>query len=173
LSEGLTDQMGEQVVKNLLFVTLLLQNQPQLQYHKDLSTEEQDDEPKNNAPLFWIFRRLSSIARRGGMKQKVWIFRWFAAISTKIKGEFLKDYLFPIILPLHIVIDTSKEEQLLEIAKNVVEIIKQQVGVTIFFEKYNQVRAFVNSKREERKAELSFEAAQHPEKAIQRQKKKT
>jgi hypothetical protein len=54
----------------------------------------------------------------------------------------------------------------------VIDVIKDVVGVTLFFEKYKEARDLITSKREERKAEQAFEAAVNPERAIKKMNRK-
>eukprot|EP01118_Nematostelium_gracile_P016794 TRINITY_DN7043_c0_g1_i2.p1 TRINITY_DN7043_c0_g1~~TRINITY_DN7043_c0_g1_i2.p1 ORF type:complete len:230 (-),score=60.69 TRINITY_DN7043_c0_g1_i2:4-600(-) len=169
--------MAEQIIKNLTFCCILIQKHPVLQFtvpQEEDQEEEEDSQQKQTAPLYWIFRRLSAIARQEDILQKSWIFKWFAAMATKLKGEVFADYLIPSILPLYNINEKIYivPESLQELVENVVQVMKDQVGVTVFFEKYNQVRDMTNRRRSERRAERSFEAAANPQKAIQKQTKR-
>ena len=63
-------------------------------------------------------------------------------------------------------------EQVKEVVTNVIQVMKEIIGVSTFFEFYNEARDLIISKRQTRKEARSFQAAVNPEKTIEQQKKK-
>ncbi|ORY03876.1 hypothetical protein K493DRAFT_276201 [Basidiobolus meristosporus CBS 931.73] len=184
-SEYLSEDLGTQLVKNLFFIGKCFYHEgsrgadekdsdpePEMDNAEE-DGEEANDEGNRNRSLFWLFRKLSFVARSdiGGNKattRRTFIFQWFAAMASFIKADELKPYLIPIVSPIYRTVndETSKgkeAEDLRTLGQEVLDFIRKQVGTTIYHEVYNQVRQRVVDIRRERKAKRSFQAITDPE----------
>ncbi|KAK9722628.1 U3 snoRNP protein [Basidiobolus ranarum] len=187
-SEYLSEDLGTQLVKNAFFIgKCFYHNGTRSGEDKDSESEsEAEAEPveegegeeangdsNRNRALFWLFKKLSFVARSdiGGNKataRRIFIFQWFAAMASFIKPEELQPYLIPIVSPIYRTVndETSKgkeAEDLRALGQEVLDFVRKQVGTTVYHETYNQIRQRVVDIRRERKAKRSFQAITDPE----------
>jgi len=191
LLEHFNDGMGNQVVKNLLFIGKYFYSNPTLQVlttqDAPISLEdgiEEDEIPSKFNTLHWLFRRLSFIARKGETKQKIWVFRWFAAMVTQIEDlSTLESFLIPVLVPMYRVAEKAEKDekaeayqseelkQLNEEVKNAMDIIKQRIGADSFFAVLGKIVEQVKNLRLKRKQTQLFQAAINPEKTMKKKQK--
>jgi len=186
----LNDVLGEQIVKNLLFIALAMANIPDFLSSVDegelvIPSEQQETEEKEhpelkelkeqnkktpkNRGVNWIFHRLSYMARRDGSKRRECIFRWFAAMMSKMEPQDGALYLLHALNPLYRVAEMSdyyKDSDavtLKSFANEVIEIIQNKVGAALFVPVYDHVRKQVLGIRQQRKNKRKVEAISNPE----------
>jgi U3 small nucleolar RNA-associated protein 20 len=113
LSSPLLDQkLGQQVVKNLMFLTLALSRMPSQATNADEAVGEGDEKKGNKtmptSPTFhsalnWIFTRCSYLARnaKSTITQRDFVFRFFGAMAVKLPADSLTNYLVHMLQPLY------------------------------------------------------------------------
>jgi hypothetical protein len=141
--------------------------------------EAGDIQRRGLAPIHWIFRRLSYMARKDGNPKKTFIFQWFAAMATKLEAEEVIPFLVPMLNPLYRVQEEpapgnpeSELGVLKELVSDVIELIKNKVGSSPFFAAYERVRRSVAKVRNERKRARKLLALQNPQRRAELKMKK-
>lgn len=157
LSAHLTDKLAEQIVKNLVFLGMSLYSCPEFKGKAGEGEEEDPEEktesvsaqialpPSNNRGLNWLFRRVSFLSRTGSEMVRDCMFRWFAAMISRLEPTALEPYLLVIINPLFRVADN-------DLAKEVMELLRDRVGPT-FLVAYDHVREQVGRVRHDRRVQ--------------------
>eukprot|EP01130_Rhizamoeba_saxonica_P010390 TRINITY_DN4251_c0_g2_i1.p1 TRINITY_DN4251_c0_g2~~TRINITY_DN4251_c0_g2_i1.p1 ORF type:complete len:1117 (-),score=239.60 TRINITY_DN4251_c0_g2_i1:71-3127(-) len=172
--------LGDQIVKNLIFCSMIIFQHPSICERPDTTAiDEDEDQASGQSPLPWIFRRLSYMARRESkevIKRKS-IYQYFASMATLLDETNLEELMVPIMHPLYrlIVTDESelneKELQLKELAEQVMELLQDKMK-TSYFEAYEKVRSTAISKKRKRNQNEKFLAIQDPEAFAKKKKRK-
>ncbi|KAG2222075.1 hypothetical protein INT45_007961, partial [Circinella minor] len=140
-----------------------------------------DQRPTRNAH-YWMFRRLTFTARgslqnKGNSKNILMrssIFKCFAAIANHMQAEELPPYLVSMITPIYRVTndqqikDDKEFEDLKQLGNEVLNMVQQKAGSTVYFAAYQRVRQRAADVRQERKTKRALEAVADPQLAAQR-----
>jgi U3 small nucleolar RNA-associated protein 20 len=187
-SDGLTNDLSQQIVKNLFFAgrCLLILNVNETVENEDNEEEnEANDENDKNAhkvknPLMKIFRKLSYIARVNSSVKKselmcISIYQWFAAMASVIEMPELTNYLPVMISSLYrSVQDVTNvdNEKVKTLAQEVLDLLQKRAGVKAFLEVYNSVHKHVQEVRKERHTKKVVQAIIDPEASARRKVQK-
>ncbi|KAI9322632.1 hypothetical protein BX666DRAFT_2023084 [Dichotomocladium elegans] len=183
-SQYLTEEMSNQIVRNLFFISKCFYVMTPEEDPGDAAESKEPTDSTTNAiqakldqfvsrnSHFWMMRRLTFTAR-GGLMQKGYlmrasIFKWYAAVANQMQPEELPPYLTSMITPLYKVttdqiIKDAKFDELKQLANEVLELLQNKAGPTIYFSAYQRVRQREADTREERKAKRAIEAVANPE----------
>ncbi|RUP48500.1 hypothetical protein BC936DRAFT_144478 [Jimgerdemannia flammicorona] len=136
-------------------------------------TDEAMDQTKPKLSLFWLFKKLSFMARASSSRgkntlQRTYAFQWFAAMANIIKPEEFGPYLIPIISPIYRIVndETAKGQgidELKRLGQEVLDHVQKRAGTTQYYFAYNKVRQRVSDVRTERRAKRAFQATSDPE----------
>ncbi|KAG1882502.1 armadillo-type protein [Suillus subluteus] len=139
-------------------------------------------------PLPWLFSKLSYQARsahiarrnRGNTSnQKTWslaplsILRFFAAMASHMEGTQLERFLPHILTPVYRITedDTIRDagmEELKVTATELLDLLQNKVGTTVFANTYNRIRQGATSIQQERRVARATKATTNPEAAAKR-----
>ncbi|KAG1818154.1 armadillo-type protein [Suillus subaureus] len=139
-------------------------------------------------PLPWLFSKLSyqtrsaHIARRNRgntSNQTTWslaplsILRFFAAMASHMEGTQLERFLPHILTPVYRITedDTIRDagmEELKVTATELLDLLQNKVGTTIFANTYNRIRQGASSIQQERRVARATKATTNPEAAAKR-----
>ncbi|KAG1832880.1 armadillo-type protein [Suillus subalutaceus] len=139
-------------------------------------------------PLPWLFSKLSYQARsahiarrnRGNTSnQKTWslaplsILRFFAAMASHMEGTQLERFLPHILTPVYRITedDTIRDagmEELKVTATELLDLLQNKVGTTVFANTYNRIRQGASSIQQERRVARATKATTNPEAAAKR-----
>ncbi|KAG1774596.1 hypothetical protein EV702DRAFT_1123142 [Suillus placidus] len=139
-------------------------------------------------PLPWLFSKLSYQARsahiarrnRGNTSnQSTWslaplsILRFFAAMTSHMEGTQLERFLPHILTPVYRITedDTIRDggmEELKVTATELLDLLQNKVGTTIFANTYNRIRQGASSIQQERRVARATKATTNPEAAAKR-----
>ncbi|KAI9252331.1 hypothetical protein BDA99DRAFT_563365 [Phascolomyces articulosus] len=160
--------------------TVVVNGKPE-QEHSNTAQAKLDQKPTRNAH-YWMFRRLTFTARgslqnKGNSKNILMrssIFKCFAAIANHMQAEELAPYLVSMITPIYRVTndqqikDDKEFEDLKQLGNEVLSMVQQKAGSTVYFAAYQRVRQRAADVRQERKAKRALEAVADPQLAAQR-----
>ncbi|KAH8153790.1 uncharacterized protein LAJ45_01557 [Morchella importuna] len=165
----LSDELGLQVVKNLLFMGRCF-------YANKMAAIDVDVEEDNelNTALLWIIGRVSGIIRsernvkKGQILGKKYGLQWMAAMVQLITGEDLVPLSNKLIVPLYNLVDSPENyimKDLKDIAQEILSMMQTKMGPTAYGKAYNVVRTQVKERRLERKSKRTIQMVTDPEKA--------
>ncbi|KAL6072065.1 U3 snoRNP protein [Balamuthia mandrillaris] len=191
--EHLSPDLGEQVVKNLLFVGAYLYQNPSSSSSEHNTTsskvasieeEEEEEEEKEEdieqtangcyegtlQSLHWLFRRLSFLSRTQGPLTKTCVFKWFGAMATTMLSNDLEPFLIPMIAPMYRTINegSNKQADAAALATEVMDLVREKVGHMVFMKAQNEVRSKVDEQRAQRKRKRALLSLLNPEAAAQK-----
>uniref|UniRef100_A0A8B9WA81 UTP20 small subunit processome component n=1 Tax=Bos mutus grunniens TaxID=30521 RepID=A0A8B9WA81_BOSMU len=201
-SKFLDQSLGEQVVKNLLFVAKVLYLlEPDSGDIKE-DTEEQEvlgdgmagegveehkacadekEEHSRPATLLWLIQKLSRIAKveaayspRNPLKRTC-IFKFLGAIAMDLGIDKVKPYLPVIIAPLFRELNSTYSEQdpsLKNLSQEIIELLKKLVGLESFSLAFASVQKQATEKRALRKKRKALEFVTNPDIAAKKKLKK-
>ncbi|XP_075407217.1 small subunit processome component 20 homolog [Tenrec ecaudatus] len=207
-SKFLDQSLGEQVVKNLLFVAkvlyLLVPDSDDKQDEAEDDGEEQgavgggvapeeregktecakdekEEEPSKPATLSWLILKLSRMAKlesaytpRNPLKRTC-VFKFLGAVAMDLGAEKVKPYLPLIIAPLFRELNSTYSEQdplLKNLSQEIIELLKQLVGLESFSLAFASVQKQANQKRALRKKRKALEFVTNPDIAAKKKLKK-
>ncbi|KAG1773216.1 hypothetical protein EV702DRAFT_1244057 [Suillus placidus] len=171
-SSNLVAPLGLQIVKNLFFVGKLFctvpSSPPSGSNTNDTAETDSDGGKCSQDPLPWLFFKLSYLARsahiaqqnRGNTSNKsTWslaplsTMRFFAAMASHMEGTQLEQFLSHILTPVYRTMedDTIRDgrmEELKVTATELLDLLQNKVGMTIFANTYNRVRQGASSKKD-------------------------
>ncbi|KAG0957866.1 hypothetical protein G6F61_002202 [Rhizopus arrhizus] len=145
-----------------------------------------EDAHKKN--LNWLFRKCSFDARGAAIKKfhssiimRSSIFKWFAAMCNIMTAEELPPYLMPVIAPIYRTVNDEQNKDpnfasLQQLGNEVLNLLQNKAGPTVYFAVYQRVRQQVLKVREERRSKQALLAVTDPTLAAKRKldkKKKT
>ncbi|PWW74323.1 hypothetical protein C7212DRAFT_365322 [Tuber magnatum] len=182
-SPELSEELGLQVVKNLLFLARCFHaagveaissvpvNDPELD---DVEEEaQQEDERKRRSALEWLAQRISAILRserniKKGLLGKRFAMQWIAALILFLPKEDLEPLAKMLIRPLYNVLEVSGMHLMKDLkptAQEVQSSIAEKLGTTLFAVIYSQVKSEALDRRRIRKGKRAILAVVDPEKA--------
>eukprot|EP00698_Gefionella_okellyi_P013125 TRINITY_DN3578_c0_g1_i1.p1 TRINITY_DN3578_c0_g1~~TRINITY_DN3578_c0_g1_i1.p1 ORF type:complete len:2700 (+),score=760.97 TRINITY_DN3578_c0_g1_i1:176-8101(+) len=182
LSNALEDRSGATIVKNLLWVCSAMHHNPTLctkGERVETADNEQagdvDDVASNDEVLHsvkWVVVRLSYAARQDRPVQRMFIFRFFAALCGVLGADAVQPLLSAMLSPLFRVSEgENKDDAVVQLSNEAMDVIKTCVGQAVFFETYQNVRAAVGKIRFDRKRERAVLAVTDPEEHARRRMK--
>ncbi|KAG2115669.1 armadillo-type protein [Suillus cothurnatus] len=145
-------------------------------------------ENRSQDPLPWLFSKLSyqtrsaHIARRNRgntSNQTTWslaplsILRFFAAMASHMEGTQLERFLPHILTPVYRITedDTIRDagmEELKVTATELIDLLQNKVGTTVFANAYNRIRQGASTIQQERRVARATKATTNPEAAAKR-----
>uniref|UniRef100_A0A673V841 UTP20 small subunit processome component n=1 Tax=Suricata suricatta TaxID=37032 RepID=A0A673V841_SURSU len=188
-SKFLDQSLGEQVVKNLLFVAkvlYLLEADSQDKQDEEMdSDKEENEEAKEEhskpATLLWLIQKLSRIAKlesayspRNPLKRTC-IFKFLGAVAMDLGIDKVKPYLPVIIAPLFRELNSTYSDQdplLKNLSQEIIELLKKLVGLESFSLAFASVQKQANEKRALRKKRKALEFVTNPDIAAKKKLKK-
>uniref|UniRef100_A0A8B9R5P8 UTP20 small subunit processome component n=1 Tax=Anas platyrhynchos TaxID=8839 RepID=A0A8B9R5P8_ANAPL len=196
-SQFLDQSLGEQVVKNLLFVAKVIyllaplseegeeaagelgceveeQEPSEDEGEQDVSAqgegEEEDTEEKGQpATLMWLMKNPSK-----GKNRRSCIFKFLGAISVDLGKERIQPYLPTILTPLYRELNSTYAEQdptLKNLSQEIIELLKKLVGLEAFSLAFSSVQKQANQKRAMRKKQRALQVT-NPDIAARRKLKR-
>ncbi|CEG75265.1 hypothetical protein RMATCC62417_10338 [Rhizopus microsporus] len=130
--------------------------------------------------LNWLFRKCSFDARGAAIKRipnaiimRSSIFKWFAAMCNTMMAEELPPYLMPVIAPIYRTVNDEHNkdpnfESLQQLGNEVLNLLQNKAGPTVYFAVYQRVRQQVLKTREQRKTKQAILAVTNPALAAKR-----
>ncbi|XP_067415819.1 small subunit processome component 20 homolog [Emydura macquarii macquarii] len=199
-SKYLDQSLGEQVIKNLLFVARVLyllvpdsedgemegQDASEDEGEKAASAQEEkeDDEAEEKsrpATLLWVMKRLSLMAKREAAYspknpvKRTCIFKFLGAVAVDLGKDRIKPYLPTIITPLHRELSSTYAEQdptLKNLSQEIIELLKKLVGLETFSLAFASVQKQASQKRAVRKKQRALQTVANPDIAARKKLKK-
>ncbi|KAA8909474.1 armadillo-type protein [Sphaerosporella brunnea] len=182
-SPEITDELGLQVVKNLLFLArcFYASQLPAVSKGDDGATEE---ESGAKTALTWVIGRISGVirnernAKKGLIAKnmgKKYALQFLAAIIQIIKPEDLVPVAASLMMPLYNLIelpDASETKDLKVLAQETMSMLQSKVGTTEYAKAYNTVKQRVMERRQERRNKRKVEMVAEPEMAAKRKERK-
>ncbi|XP_069048890.1 small subunit processome component 20 homolog [Lepisosteus oculatus] len=195
-SKFLDQSLGEQVVKNLVFVAKVIyllapDSEPLAGAGGDSAGEEEAEEPAGGArdsggsdrlpSLLWVMKKLSVLAKREAAStpkdplKRTCVFKFLGAISVHLGKDRLSPYLTTIIGPLYRELDSTYAEQdptLKNLSQEIIELLKKLVGLESFSLAFAAVQKEATQRRAVRKRHKAMQAVAHPDVAASKKLKK-
>ncbi|XP_036373482.1 small subunit processome component 20 homolog [Megalops cyprinoides] len=187
-SKFLDMSMGEQVIKNLLFVAkviYLISPESETKESQDQGEEEEDEkeeEEKERPPsLLWVIKKLSVLAKREAADtpkvplKRTCVFKFLGAIAVHLGKDQLGPYLTTIIAPLYRELDSTYADQdptLKNLSQELIELLKKQVGLESFSLAFAAVQKEATQRRATRKRHKAMQAVANPDIAAKKKLKK-
>jgi len=180
-SEVLDQNIGDQIVKNMVFTFMNILKYPTLCEKVSSNIDEDEEVEEEREPLSpteWLFRRLSYMARRStSCIQRKCIFNFFAAVTTLLQPEDLNTYVVSMLHPLYRISMseqnlTEEETTLKEFVEQVITLLREKTG-SEFFKAYEKVRSSAEDKKQKRKDREKIQAVTDPELKAKRKIQKT
>lgn len=187
LSPLLENELGEQIVKNLVFLAKTLQllesesrakNQQQ-----ELAANGENDGTKEgeNFTLKNLLDNMNKMATLEASQtpkhtqKRACVLKWLAAVSISLGIDSTELYLQDILGPVHRELDivtTYKDSNLKALAQDVLDLIKGLVGREAFSRAYANLQQTATETRETRKRKKALEAVADPAKSARKKIKK-
>ncbi|XP_040263163.1 small subunit processome component 20 homolog [Bufo bufo] len=199
-SKFLDQTLGEQVIKNLLFVAKVMyllhpevedtqtvtEEEINDQGEKEDGSEDEEDAEKETsdekvATLMWLMKKLSILATREAAHtpkiplKRICIFKFLGAIAVDLGNEKVKPFLPTIIAPLYRELNSTYADQdptLKNLSQEIIEILKSLVGLECFSWSFASVQKEANLRRVKRKKQKALQAVANPEVAAKKKLKK-
>ncbi|MBN3321955.1 UTP20 protein, partial [Atractosteus spatula] len=195
-SKFLDQSLGEQVVKNLVFVAKVIyllapDPEPLAGAGEDSAGEEEAEEPAGGArdsrgpdrlpSLLWVMKKLSVLAKREAAStpkdplKRTCVFKFLGAISVHLGKDRLSPYLTTIIEPLYRELDSTYAEQdptLKNLSQEIIELLKKLVGLESFSLAFAAVQKQATQRRAVRKRHKAMQAVANPDVAASKKLKK-
>jgi len=179
----LEHNLAEQVIKNLAFMAKLVKMYAKGKEEISNGNIEKDAELKHDLNLMWLIKKVVKEAKyelvhkTKETTKRTFIFKWLAAVALDLGKDDIANYLHVIVPPLQReVIVSETDENLKKLAQDVLEFIKQTVGVEDFSDVYSKMKARRVENTEERRRKQAQLAITDPQvlamKKINRQQKK-
>ncbi|XP_040840145.1 small subunit processome component 20 homolog isoform X1 [Ochotona curzoniae] len=192
-SKFLDQSLGEQVVKNLLFVAKVLYllepdcgdregkvGEDAVEQAEGDPEEVKDGSPKP-ATLLWLIQKLSRMAKleaayspRNPLKRTC-IFKFLGAVAMDLGVDKVQPYLPVIIAPLFRELNSTYSEQdplLKNLSQEIIDLLKKLVGLENFSLAFASVQKQANEKRALRKKRKALEFVTNPDIAAKKKLKK-
>ncbi|KAM4569832.1 small subunit processome component 20 homolog [Odontesthes bonariensis] len=193
-SKFLDTASGEQVIKNLLFVSKVIylispesnttsQEEEEEEEEKDGEEEEEEEDDKDDRPpsLLWLMKKLSLMAKREAAYtpkvplKRTCVFKFLGATAVDLGKDRVGPYLTTIITPLYRELDSTYADQdptLKNLAQELMELLKRQVGLERFSLAFSAVQKEFSQRRAARKQHRAMQAVANPEIAAKKKLKK-
>ncbi|CAH2002387.1 unnamed protein product [Acanthoscelides obtectus] len=173
LQPGVTNDLAEQVVKNLVFVARVLQHIP---------LKASDSDSKLN--LLWLAKRMRKIVNSEIVEKasvivlRTEVFKWIAGVITALDMEKVRPVLHHLMAPLvrELITTEEKNAPLRQLAKEVTNMLKKKIGMEEYTQVLSKLQQNLSVKRAERKRARTQLAVTDPEifakKKLKRQERK-
>ncbi|CAJ0938489.1 unnamed protein product [Ranitomeya imitator] len=199
-SKFLDQTLGEQVIKNLLFVAKVIYLlHPEVENTQDHTEEQNDDhceqedasedeegtakesQDEKPATLMWLMKRLSVLAKREAARtpknplKRICVFKFLGAIAVDLGEEKVKPFLSIIIAPLFRELNSTYADQdptLKNLSQEIIELLKSLVGLECFSLSFAAVQKQANLRRVKRKKQKALQAVANPDVAAKKKLKK-
>ncbi|XP_053321012.1 small subunit processome component 20 homolog [Spea bombifrons] len=201
-SKFLDQPLGEQVIKNLLFVAkviyLLHADEEQSEDNNKVNCNEEDDHQETaadasgdeettekdaveGATLLWLMKKLSVLAKREAAHtpknplKRTCIFKFLGALAVDLGKERVKPFLPVIITPLFRELNSTYSEQdptLKNLSQEIIDLLKNLVGLENFSLSFSAVQKQANQKRVMRKKQKALQVVANPDLAAKKKLKK-
>ncbi|XP_073401122.1 small subunit processome component 20 homolog [Dendrobates tinctorius] len=199
-SKFLDQALGEQVIKNLLFVAKVIYLlHPEVENTQDHTEEQNDDhcergdasgddegtakesQDENPATLTWLMKKLSVLAKREAARtpknplKRICVFKFLGAIAVDLGEEKVKPFLSMIIAPLFRELNSTYADQdptLKNLSQEIIELLKSLVGLECFSLSFAAVQKQANLRRVKRKKQKALQAVANPDVAAKKKLKK-
>ncbi|XP_064199288.1 small subunit processome component 20 homolog [Anguilla rostrata] len=194
-SKFLDTSLGEQVIKNLLFVAKVIylispesestETLEQVDEEEDEQKEAEDDEKEeeNERPpsLLWVMKKLSVLAKREAADtpkvplKRTCVFKFLGAMAVHLGKDHLQPYLTTIIAPLFRELDSTYADQdptLKNLSQELMDLLKKQVGLESFSLAFAAVQKEATQRRAMRKRHKAMQAVANPDIAAKKKLKK-
>ncbi|XP_067674264.1 small subunit processome component 20 homolog [Haliotis asinina] len=184
-SEHLTEDLINQIVKNMLYIGKIIKLLPSPE--EDLAGLEEDPEEsagpikvKQGLSVKWIVKRMVREAHHEAINntkvtlKREGIFKWLAAVCLEQDKSSLHDILKIVMPALHREMTTqaNADSSLKTLAQEVMDLLKKLVGVEVFSQVYATVQQTRAEKRAGKKRRRAVEAVSKPEVAARRKIRK-
>lgn len=178
-SPSLNKELGDQVVKNLIFIGKVFHLWDKSGGVASVQTDKSEDpSQQEQTSLSWLFRKMNREAkfeashRPKEIIKRSCVFLWLAAMAQHL-GKQCLPVLEIMLIPLHREIrDPQTDDELKTLANDVVNLIKTVIGVEEFSKVYAQVGKFVAEKRQMRKRQRAVEAVADPAESARKKARK-
>ncbi|XP_066447495.1 small subunit processome component 20 homolog [Eleutherodactylus coqui] len=200
-SKFLDQSLGEQVIKNLLFVAKVIyllhpevenatsnteeQNNDQAEEEAALEheegTEKETGEEGAACTLMWLMKKLLLLANREAANtpknplKRICIFKFLGAVAVDLDKDKVKPFLPTIIAPLFRELNSTyavQDPTLKNLSQEIIELLKNLVGLEYFSLCFAGVQKQANIKRVMRKKQKALEAVANPDIAAKKKLKK-
>ncbi|CAA18883.1 U3 snoRNP-associated protein Utp20 [Schizosaccharomyces pombe] len=164
-SPVLSEELGMQVAKNLIFLTRWFN-----------SIRSSDD-----SPFLEIFRRMRKTLKKQTIEEysinKKYLMQWFASVIHVFSGEELQPVLSEIIAALYRYTELQEAErksqqELADLVTESLQVLQEKVGATVFARAYQEVRNAAIEVRRERREKRAIEQVVAPEVASRKKIRK-
>ncbi|XP_046556646.1 LOW QUALITY PROTEIN: small subunit processome component 20 homolog [Haliotis rubra] len=184
-SEHLTEDLINQIVKNMLYVGKVIKLLPSSK-EDPAGLEEEPEESggptkvKQGLSVKWIVKRMVREAHHEAINntkvtlKREGIFKWLAAVCLEQDRSSLQDILKIVMPALHREMTTqaNADSSLKTLAQEVMDLLKKLVGVEVFSQVYATVQQTRAEKRAGKKQKRAVEAVSQPEVAARRKIRK-
>ncbi|XP_069829345.1 small subunit processome component 20 homolog [Dendropsophus ebraccatus] len=199
-SKFLDQTLGEQVIKNLLFVAKVIyllhpeventENKTEEQNNNEAEQEDASEDEasaeketgdEKTATLMWLMKKLSILAKKEAAHtpknplKRICVFKFLGAIAVDLGKEKVKPFLPTIIAPLFRELNSTYADQdptLKNLSQEIIELLKSLVGLESFSLCFAGVQKQANLKRVMRKKQKALQAVANPEVAAKKKLKK-
>ncbi|KAM4676012.1 small subunit processome component 20 homolog [Discoglossus pictus] len=198
-SKFLDASVGEQVIKNLLFVAKVIylltldveqakNNSEEMDseaVEQEASEDEEETEKEKGevkeATLMWLMTKLSFQAKREAAHtpkiplKRTCIFKFLGALAVDLGKERVKPLLSTIIMPLYRELNSTYAEQdptLKNLSQEIIDLLKNLVGLENFSLAFAAVQKQATQKRIMRKKQKAMQAVANPDMAAKKKLKK-
>ncbi|XP_038636090.1 small subunit processome component 20 homolog [Scyliorhinus canicula] len=198
-SKFLDQTLGEQVIKNLLFVAkvmYLLESVDRGDAKKEEGTAESDEEigaeetgeeevagkgASKKSTLMWLIKKLCILVKREAAHspkiplKRTCVFKFLGAIAVNLGMDGVKPYLPTIIAPLYRELNSTYADQdptLRNLSQEIIELLKRLVGLETFSMGFAAVQKQASQKRALRKRQKALQTVANPDIAARKKLKK-
>ncbi|XP_078077201.1 small subunit processome component 20 homolog [Mustelus asterias] len=197
-SKFLDQTLGEQVIKNLLFVAKVIyllgpvdgggekKEEETVEGDEEIEAEETGEEVAENGAakgttLMWLIKKLCILAKREAAYtpkiplKRTCVFKFLGAIAVNLGMDGVKPYLPTIIAPLYRELNSTYSEQeptLRNLSQEIVELLKKLVGLETFSMGFAAVQKQANQKRALRRSQKALQTVANPDIAARKKLKK-
>ncbi|XP_068133070.1 small subunit processome component 20 homolog [Hyperolius riggenbachi] len=198
-SKFLDQSLGEQVIKNLLFVAKVIYLlHPEVDGTENNQEEKEDEtieqeasgedggakdekEEEKAATLMWLMRKLSILAKKEAAHapkhflKRICVFKFLGAIAVDLGKERVKPFLTTIVIPLFRELNSTyadRDSTLKNLAQEIIDLLKNLVGLESFSLCFAGVQRQASQKRAMRKKQKALQAVANPDLAAQKKIKK-
>ncbi|KAM9311073.1 small subunit processome component 20 homolog [Gastrophryne carolinensis] len=200
-SKYLDQSLGEQVIKDLLFVAKVIYLlHPETEEAENHHEEKEDEAPEQEASgdeqvaekeegtneekaatLMWLLRKLSTLAKREAAHspkqplKRICVFKFLGAIAVDLGRDRVKPFLPTIVAPLFRELNSTYAEQdptLKNLSQEIIELLKNLVGLETFSLCFAGIQKQASQKRIMRKKQKALQAVANPVVAARKKVKK-
>ncbi|KAM8974068.1 small subunit processome component 20 homolog isoform 2-T2 [Pelodytes ibericus] len=200
-SKFLDQSLGEQVIKNLLFVAKVIyllhgdveQTQDNMEadneHHETTEIDASGDEEEvtnekaeeKKATILWLMKKLAIVAKREAANtpknplKRTCIFKFLGAIAVDLGKERVMPFLPTIVTPLFRELNSTYSDQdptLKNLSQEIIDLLKNLVGLEHFSLAFSAVQKQANTKRVMRKRQKAMQAVANPALAAKKKLKK-